>query len=126
VSTDTKVKKRSPKTAFHCFGEDNDDWAGRQPQRLGVIRCPDGDRGEHDRLLRELLSTLGLTAPGFERGDTWGPDITLAEPVWEWLRINPCACGDCPWVLGRADGPGNFRGVVVTEYVAPKSAGVKS
>jgi hypothetical protein len=97
-------RRRVTKTAFYRI---DDEGYGPGPLMLGVIRCPDGDTAEYERLLMLLLNDHDA-----EHGD-----YTLAEPTWEWLRINPCASDEYSWMLGHAKGPGcgNFRGVVVRE-----------
>ena len=79
-----------------------DDWPVGGCEILGYVRCPDGDREAYDRLLADLLNTVGYSG-------------ATAEPEWRWLRCNPDPSHDYAWVLGRPAGPGrgNFRGVIV-------------
>jgi hypothetical protein len=110
----TRVRTKTPKAAAYPI-DDNDWYSG--PHVIGMIRCPDDDRATYDRLLLDLLNLLGMTAAGINHADPeWGADITLQEPTWQWLRINPDPSGDHAWLFALADGPGrgNFRGVLVT------------
>lgn len=95
---------KASKTAWY---EIDDYWGDYTsgPRMLGVVRCPDGDRAEYDRLIADMLNALGLADDG----------LTLAEPVWRWYRMNPDPTGEYGWLLGRPTGPGrgNWVGAAV-------------
>lgn len=110
-----KIRRKSPKTAFYVFNDEDSYWRN-QPVKLGIIRCPDGDLAEYERLLKSLLNDIGVEEN----------DYQLAPPVWEWLRMNACRNDDYAWTLGHPSGagPGNFRGVIVQEAPKPPVADV--
>jgi hypothetical protein len=99
-----EVAVRASATSWQTI---EDDWPVNGSEILGYVRCPDGDRETYDRLLADLLSTVGYEG-------------ATAEPEWRWLRCNPAPTGDYSWRLGVPDGPGrgNFRGVLVTTVLA--------
>ena len=99
--------RKTPKTAVYRLLDDATD--------LAVIRCPEGDRAEFDRLVTEYFRQEG-TDPS---------DYVVAEPEWHWYRMNPQPSdSEYAWVLARPKGPGPGNWVGAILRVSPATAQV--
>lgn len=98
------TERKTKPTSAHLFGDWGDCWDGRGPARLGIVRCPDGDMDEWQR-----LSAYVVMWADFSEG------APLQAPNWGWYRWNPDPSGEFKQLLGEATGPGrgNWRGALV-------------